>query len=141
MFWPLIIILLGVRILLGHKGGEARTAIMGSVEKKNGPWKLVSGSYQAIMGGIELDLRQAQIAEKVTKLELTAIMGSIKITVPANLAVICQGSVILGGLDLLGKQSGGVISNLKAEQGDPAAAEKVVRINCTALMGGIEIKR
>ncbi len=141
VFWPVVIILIGLKIALAHNVGESKAAIMGSLERKSSPWKLESGSYQAIMGGIELDLRQAEIAEKVTTLNLTAIMGGIDIIVPDNIAVICQGTAILGGLELPGKESGGIVSSLQAEAGNPAEAEKVLKINCTVLLGGIEIKR
>lgn len=141
VFWPAVIILIGLSLLFPRSKGESKLAVMGSLERKNGPWKLESGSYQAIMGGIELDLRQAEIAQKVTHLDITAIMGGVDITVPADLAVICEGSAFLGGIEMLGKEAGGIIASLKAEQGEPATAEKIVKINCHAILGGIEIKR
>lgn len=141
LFWPVVIILIGVRILLGHKGGKSRIAIMGGIEKKDNPWKLESGSYQAIMGGIDLDLRCAEFTEKEITLDLTAIMGGIDIIVPPDLAVSCQGTAIMGGLDLQGKGSGGLVSNIRAEMGDPAKAERHLKLICNIIMGGIEIKK
>ena len=113
---------------------------MSVVEKKAQPWKLESGSYQAILGGVALDLRTAEFTERVISLDLTAIMGGIDITVPEDVAISCQGTAFLGGLDLLGKGSGGLVSDIRTQIGDVDTAEKVLKLNCNIIMGGIDIK-
>lgn len=141
LFWPVIIILIGARIIIGHKSGESRVAIMGGIEKKGTPWKLESGNYQAILGGVELDLSSAEFTDKVITLELTAILGGIDITVPNDVAVSCQGTALFGGLEIFGRGSGGIFSNLKSSVGDATTAEKILNLNCNIILGGIEIKR
>ncbi|OUM84427.1 MAG: hypothetical protein BAA01_01000 [Bacillus thermozeamaize] len=143
VFWPLVIILIGIRILFGaSQRGNSRWAIMGSIQKtfENGPWKLESGGYTAIMGGIELDLRQAIIPEGETVIDVTTLMGGAEIRVPRDLPVICEGSVIMGGMELLGRSNGGIFANLEASQGELHEAPRRVRFRCQSIMGGIEIK-
>lgn len=140
LFWPAIIILIGFRIILGRKDGGSQIAVMSVVEKKAQPWKLESGCYQAILGGVALDLRTAEFTERVISLDLTAIMGGIDITVPEDVAISCQGTAFLGGLDLLGKGSGGLVSDIRTQIGDVDTAEKVLKLNCNIIMGGIDIK-
>ena len=143
VFWPLVIILIGIRILFGSpQNGNARWAFMGGIEKKSndGSWKLESGGYTAIMGGIELDLRDAVIPEGETVIDITTLMGGVEITVPRDLPVICKGTVFLGGLEMLGRSNGGIYANLEASQGDVHAATRWVRFRCQSIMGGIEIK-
>lgn len=141
-FWPVIIIFVGLSLLRGMISGkdDSHFAIMSGVEKGKTPWKLKSDSYIAIMGGIELDLTTAEIPDEDIKLDLTAIMGGIDIKVPQNLNVICEGTVILGGLSFLGDDAGGIIVSKKTEQiVDPEG--KVLRISAHAIMGGIDIIR
>jgi predicted membrane protein len=140
--WPLIIILIGISILgKSHRNSRGNLAIMGAVDKTKTEWELVSGDYSAIMGGVELDLRKAQFKEREVTLNLTAIMGGINITIPEDLAVTCQGTAVLGGVEMLGKGSGGIIGTISSAVGDPNTASYVLYLNCICIMGGIEIKR
>jgi predicted membrane protein len=141
-FGPVIIILIGINIIYrGHSSGTGSVAIMGAVDKTRDAWDLSSGEYTAIMGGIELDVRKANFLEREVTLNLNAIMGGITIIIPENIAVTCHGTAILGGVDLLGKGSGGVIGNAEMASGDLQTAEYILHLKCSCIMGGIEIKR
>jgi hypothetical protein len=142
-FWPLLIIVIGLSIFLGQSlPGKSNLAIMGAVERGKGhSWNLATGSYLAFMGGVELDLRSAVIPDGETVLDLTAIMGGVEVRVPSELPVICDGFAILGGVNLLGKGSGGVIGSARAEQAISPDNTRLVRIQARAIMGGIEIKK
>ncbi len=140
LFWPLVLILLGISFLLGwHRhDGRATTAIMGGIERKV-TWNLENASYLAFMGGIHLDMRQAIIPDQTTTINVTTFMGGVDIVVPPDLAVVCEGTAVLGGVDFFGRGSGGIVGGLRAEQGD-IKGEKVLRINCFAALGGINVK-
>jgi len=141
-FWPIIIIIIGISILSKNSHNDSgHLAIMGSVEKTREAWELKNEEYCAIMGGIELDIRKASFTEREVTLTLTAVMGGITVILPEDLAVSCAGTAILGGVDLLGKGSGGIIGNTNMAIGDLNNAAHVLHLNCTCIMGGIEIKR
>lgn len=146
LFWPVIIIFAGISLLRGSKNhaakGKNHVAFMGGIELgKTQEWILKSESYWAIMGGIELDLTKALIPEGETVLDLTAVMGGVKVTVPADLAVYCEGSALLGGMEFLGESSGGLISSKSMSSGVNEDTKTMVRIYVRALMGGVEVKR
>jgi hypothetical protein len=140
LFWPLVLILLGVSFLFGfHRhDGRSTTAIMGGIERKD-TWNLESASFLAFMGGIHLDMRQAIIPDQVITINVTTFMGGVDIVVPSDLAVVCEGSAVLGGVDFFGKGSGGIVGGLRAEQGD-IKGKKVLRINCFSALGGVNVK-
>lgn len=141
-FWPVIIILIGLNILFKNQhnfGGN--TAIMGAVDKTKEVWDLSSGEYTAVMGGIDLDIRKANFTQRMINLDLTAIMGGITIIVPEDVAITCQGTAILGGVNLLGKGSGGIVGSASLQTGDLQNSAKILNLRCTCIMGGIEIKR
>lgn len=82
----------------------------------------------AIMGGVELDLRNVEYTAPVLELKCVAIMGGIEVTVPPDVTVEIHGSGILGAFD--GSAAG---------PGDIGAPRLVIR--GLALMGGVNVKR
>ena len=80
----------------------------------------------AIMGGCEIDLRQAAIAADEASIDTFAMWGGIKIKVPQTWNVILQGFPFLGGFD-----------DKTVKPSDPSAKRLVIR--GTAIMGGVEI--
>lgn len=140
-FWPLILILIGLNLLFKDRhNGRGQLAIMGALEKTREGWELKSAEYTAIMGGIDLDVRKARFTEKEVFLKLSAIMGGIKVILPEDVAVTLKGTAVLGGVDLLGKGSGGIFGSSSLQAGDLQSAEKIIHFDCTTIMGGIEVK-
>jgi Domain of unknown function (DUF1707) len=112
----------------GTHGPSISLAIM-SGTKRAGPW-LVPPAYTAvaIMGGVELDLRDAKFAAPEVTIQAFCLMGGVSITVPEDMAVDVSGIGIMGGFD---HQASG--------PGAPGAPH--LRVVGFALMGGVEVKR
>jgi Domain of unknown function (DUF1707)/Cell wall-active antibiotics response 4TMS YvqF len=113
-------------------GGTPRSkfsiAIM-SGARRMGSW-VVPRSYVsvAVMGGIEIDLREARFSEPEITLHAYTLMGGIQITVPEDVDVDVSGFAFMGGFD---HQASG--------PGAPGAP-RVKVIGC-AVMGGVEVRR
>ncbi len=110
-------------------GSKARTllAIMGGLVRR-GSW-LVPKQLRslAIMGGIELDLRDATLTGAITEIHALALMGGVDITVPPGVRLEVDGLAIMGGFE---DQAGSF----------PAIAQHdapVIRVTGLALMGGV----
>lgn len=97
--------------------------------RRMGRW-VVPRSYVsvAVMGGVELDLREAQFSESVVTLHAYTIMGGIQITVPEDVEVDVSGVAFMGGFD-----------HNATGPGVPGAPQ--VRVLGFALMGGVEVRR
>ncbi len=141
ILWPSILIVIGFSFLTNRKGsGKSQMAILGGIEKNKSPWQLENSSFIAFMGGIELDLTIAEFVDDTITLDLSAIFGGIDITVPKDVEIHCSGTAILGGLELLDKSTGGIISSTKASQVGNSISNKKLYIYCRAIAGGIEVK-
>jgi len=118
--------------MAGRIGGTPRSkfavAIM-SGARRMGRW-VVPRNYVgvAVMGGIELDLREAQFSEPEVTIHAYTVMGGIEITVPDDVEVDVSGIAFMGGFD-----------HNASGPGVPGAPR--VRIIGFALMGGVDVKR
>jgi hypothetical protein len=84
-----------------------------------------------IMGGAELDFREAILQPGVTEVHAFAFWGGVEILIPPHVRLESSGIGIMGGFDS-GEGATGT-----ADDGDPLAP--VLRVTGVALMGGVEI--
>jgi len=82
----------------------------------------------AIMGGVELDFRDARLPPGETHVIAVAVMGGVDIVVPPDLPVTVRGLGILGGVDQM---------EHVADKQDPNAPRLVV--TAVACMGGVGV--
>ncbi|MEP7347606.1 MAG: LiaF domain-containing protein [Gemmatimonadaceae bacterium] len=96
---------------------------------REGRWTLPRTMRVAtIMGSAELDLREAEIGEGVSEIEVMAVFASVEITVPAGVRVECVGHAIMGTFEL--QMSG-------APDFPPGAP--VIRVKGTAYFSSVEV--
>ncbi len=112
----------------GTPGSASAIAVMGGFCRK-GEW-VVPPSFTAltIMGGGEIDLREARFAERETTIHATAIMGGIAIIVPED------ADVRVNGIGLMGAFEHGATG-----VGKPGAP--TIHINGLAFWGAVDVKR
>jgi len=108
---------------------ETIIAVMGGAERR-GAWAPAHKMYvTAVMGGVLLDFRDAQLGPGVTEIFVVAIMGGVEIIVPADVAVESEGIGIMGGFGHGGS------TRFPIDGSAP-----VLRLTGLALMGGVEIR-
>ncbi|MCK9221026.1 MAG: LiaF-related protein [Limnochordia bacterium] len=141
LFWPVVIILIGWSFLRQGAGvmGRGRLAVWNTSEFAKEGWELSSDHFLAFMGGITIDLTKAKIPEGTTTLRLTAVMGGIDVIVPDGLDMACSGSAVLGGVDFLGEDTGGLYATRTMQKGESGPPR--ILFACNAVMGGISITK
>ena len=103
-------------------------ACLGGASRK-GRWAPARKNYAvAVMGGTQLDFREAVFGPGVTEVQVFAIWGGVEIIVPPGLHVESRGIAIMGGFDHMGDtvQPGGMEG-------------PTLRISGLALMGGVDV--
>jgi Domain of unknown function (DUF5668)/Cell wall-active antibiotics response 4TMS YvqF len=134
--WPLLLIgagaamvarALGVRAGVGvaREGGGDIVAILGV--RKEAPREFNGARVAAVMGGVELDLSEANLAQSPAIIECFAIWGGIEIRVPDGWEVVGELVPIMGGFEVS-----------TAPAADP---QKQLIVRGLALMGGVDVKR
>ena len=79
------------------------------------------------MGGADLDLRDAIVADAEIRIRVLSLMGGSKIVVPDNVHVELSGFAFMGGNDL------------KLGDADPQPGAPVVRVRAYSVMGGTDV--
>lgn len=104
-------------------------AIMGGAARGGG-W-VVPRLFEVtcIMGGAELDFRDAQLALGVTEVRIFALMGGANLIVPPGLAVEAHGTSIMGGF-----------SDCSRVPRTPDPGSPVLRVTGLCIMGGVNIE-
>jgi predicted membrane protein len=142
-YWPLILVFVGIMMIVKssfiRKGlaappfTEAKDAndylkaiaVMGGFKRSNNSQNFKGGELTAIMGGLEIDLREASIKEEAV-LDIFAMMGGVEMRVPEDWVIIIDGFPFMGGYD--------------DKTRPPKETTKRLIIKGTAVMGGVEIK-
>ncbi|MEV7886502.1 DUF1707 SHOCT-like domain-containing protein [Streptomyces sp. NPDC002817] len=117
------------RITGGEGSSTWGVAVMAGFQRK-GRWtvpKRFTGF--AFWGGGEIDLREANFADREVEINCVAIMGGIEVIVPPGVEVVVRGLGIMGGFD----------ERAHEEPDDPQAPRVIV--TGLALMGGVEVYR
>ncbi|MCF3148376.1 DUF1707 SHOCT-like domain-containing protein [Streptomyces platensis] len=117
------------RIVSGTDGSAVGIGIMGGFQRK-GRWT-IGRRFTAVgvMGGGEIDLREANFAGPEIVITCWALMGGVHIVAPPGVEVDVRGLGIMGGFDA-------------GEDGEPAepGAPRVI-VKGLALMGGVAVER
>lgn len=109
------------------RGGVA--SFLSSTERQ-GRWELPRHFRAlAVLGNVELDLRDAVIGIGVSFIEAVAVMGNIEITVPPDVAVESDGDSLLGSF----------VVKYKGVKPGAAIGLKTLRITGTAYASSVEI--
>ena len=112
-------------------GHASSTAIMGDC-KRRGVWHVPAHHAAfSLMGSITLDLRQAVLSARETIINASAIMGDVKIIIPAHMHAVVEGTPIMGDY---GQGKDKVAADLGPDS-------PTIRVRGLALMGSVQVVR
>lgn len=100
-------------------------AIMGGVKRTSVSQDFRGGEATAVMGGIEIDLRDAVMDRKEAVLDVSTVMGGVKVRVPQSWTVVSHVNSVMGGF--------------KDTTRRPAEEDHRLVLKGTVLMGGLTV--
>ena len=144
--WPVILIIIGLNFLRGSWSRKKRMmehpfqdvatnsdsyiknmAMMSGVKRIITSKEFQGGEISSIMGGCEIDLREAEMKGTEAVIDVNIIMGGVELRVPMGWTVSVEATPIMGGVE---------DKTYPAKEG---TLKKLV-ITGTIIMGGVEIK-
>lgn len=140
--WPFLFVLMGAslvwRSLRRPRAGGATSevrgdvnefAILGGGERAVRSREFRGGEVTAIMGGFEVDLREAELAPEGAHIEVFVMMGGVDFKVPESWNVVLNVTPIMGGTE-----------HKAGSAREPGTAVRTLTIGGLVIMGGIEVK-
>jgi len=110
--------------------GSKRTIVFMSAQHRRGRWVPAPvHRVTAVMGAAKLDLRDAELADGLTEIFITVLMGGVEVIAPPDVDIEVDGWALMGAVD--------------HRDIHPAPLEiqkHRVRIYARVLMGGVEVK-
>ncbi len=111
LVWPVLLVVIGGLLVVGAATGRRLFlssvtdagsvmdgfAIMGGLEKRCTSQSFRGGDLLAVMGGVDLDLRDSSLAEPEVHIDALAFWGGIEIKVPTDWEVVLSGVPLIGG--------------------------------------------
>ncbi len=137
-YWPLLLVIAGASLIWrawdtgraaqpgnNTEGVISVAAILGGVKRVSTSPNFSRGEFTAIMGGCDVDLRQASMQNSPAVINIFALWGGVDIKVPNDWSVEIQGMPILGGFD--------------DKTFHPQNSAKRLLVKGAAIMGGVEV--
>jgi hypothetical protein len=113
-----------------RKASPLLFGIMGGGDRK-GRWRVPEHmTVINVMGGADLDLREAVLETPEVEITVWSLMGGSTITVPEGVHVELEGFALMGGNSL----------RLDPARPDPPPGAPVVRVRAWSLMGGTDVR-
>ena len=107
---------------------ERLIAVMSGIVRR-GLWRIPRRlRVVAILGGVQLDLREAELPPGVTEIRAFVLMGGLDVRVPPGVRLETEGAAIMGGFEDRIDESGG------------GRDAPIVRITGIAIMGGVSAR-
>ena len=140
-FWPIIIIFTGFAILsqqwrVRNKKGDKTISFSDYVDEfnilssKNYTHQsdiFKGGRISSVLAGVNVDFKGVKIDEPITTLDITSILGSVKLFVPNDWTVKNDLSNVLGGILIKNKDTA------------PESEEKTLIITGRVILGSVEV--
>lgn len=114
----------------GQLPGNHGVVAFVSSQRRTGPWQLAPATrVVSVLGDVELDLREAELADGETVIEIFALLGNVEIVVPPGVRVLNEGDTLAGTF------------NQEAGDWDTAPGAPVVRVVGTSYLANVEIRQ
>lgn len=155
-FWPLIIIVWGLSILMRNKRSTSEPPPASSTQKTENDslnesmvfgnlftnvssQSFRGGSASTVFGDCHLDLTGIALAEGEHQLRVHGVFGNSTIILPKDCPVAITASSVLGTMHILGQRKEGLVSEIKMSTTNFETSTRRLRITISKVFGNTVI--
>jgi predicted membrane protein len=160
-YWPLILILIGVRIFFRYGRNSAQSTapgsvstgaalessasalnnsnVFGDVDLKINSKDFRGGSVSTTFGDMNIDLSEIALAEGEQILKLDGVFGDLHILVPKDIEIFVTTHSVFGDVRALGNMKTGFGQEISYSSPNYSAASKKLRIVSNQIFGDVKV--
>jgi len=158
-FWPVLLILLGLRLILRRKKHyrKMNTGVVGEkdivCESSDAFYSNVFGDMEVsivsedfqtgkinnVFGDVEVDLDKLNITSGDKKLQLSGVFGDIKVSAPKKVPFLIKANIVAGDIKIMGEKRGGFSVEKTYKSDGYDSAENRLNIYISHVFGDIKV--
>jgi predicted membrane protein len=142
--WPTALILLGVWFLvrphLISRDTAFRVALFGPI-RQDGAWQVTDQEIWLFVGDVRLDLSQAEVPERETRIRIFGLVSDVRLTVPDDVGVSVSSLAVVSEFRLLGEKREQLLTPLTASSPSYDAAGRKIRIETLGLVSEVKVEQ
>ncbi|MFN8595873.1 MAG: cell wall-active antibiotics response protein LiaF [Anaerolineae bacterium] len=144
LFWPGLLILLGVVILARSRtvtpGTRNDFVLIGDVHRF-GAGPLTNEDVWIGIGDLDYDLTQADIPTGETVLRVQGLIGDVKLFMPANVGLSISANGLITDAKVLGEQHSYFLNPYRYTSEGYAEAERKIKLETAFFINDVKVKR
>ena len=144
LFWPGLLILLGVVILARSRtvtpGTRSVFVLLGDV-RRFGAGPLANEDVWVGIGDMDYDLTQAEIPTGETILRVQGLIGDVKLLMPVGVGLAINASGFITDATVLGQHQDIFLNTYRYTSDDYATAERKVRLDTSFFITDVKVKQ
>ncbi len=122
---------------------ESHFSFLGDIHIGSANWQLKPLNVHHFIGDTVIDLTRAQIPDGITKINVSSMIGNVKVMLPKDPEV--EASVVmtafLGEFNVFGRREGGMLKNYREESPHYPYARKKIQLTANLFIGDFRIER
>lgn len=143
VFWPLLLILLGLWLILRPRMVTAGTAVtqrfIGDV-KRSGNWTVVDEDITLFIGGVKLDLTEAMVPLGETRLTVSGFVGDVSLVVPEDTGVAVHSSAFISNVRMGETKEESILTPVNLKSVDYKLRERQIRLQVNAFVSDVKVR-
>jgi lia operon protein LiaF len=144
LFWPLVLIGLGVFVLVRPRMVSADTSLrqklLGEIHLR-GEWDVTDEEMWLLVGDVDIDLTRARIPAGETRFRVFGIVGEVELLLPADVGISMQANAFLTEARVLGEKSESFLSAPPYVSAGYDLAERKIRLEVNYFVADVKVKR
>jgi len=144
IFWPLMLIGLGVFVLVRPQVVSSdtlvRQKVLGEIEL-GGEWDVTDEEIWLFIGDVEIDLTRARIPAGETTFRVLGIVGEVKMLVPPDVGVLVQSNAFVTEAKLMGEKRQSFMTAPPFKTDGYDLAERKIRLEANYFVADLKVRQ
>ena len=144
VFWPTLLILLGLGLLLRPQIVSQDTAVrqklIGDI-RRDGVWQVTDEQFWVGVGDITLDMKDAKIPVGETRIRVWSFVSPVRMLVPPDIGVSVSSTAFVTDARIFERKRESILAPFHTVSDDYETAEKKIYLEVTSFVGDLRVRR